>query len=262
MNIDLECEHGRIRLEWEESEGAQYRIAVLGVDENGMEKELYENTIMSNVFYGEDLVAYSCQENGFPYRMRFLVECILNDEVQTSGRSDVFDPKDIFPEKEILIIGEDIKTEDIDGFSWTTSGPYVEANQRIDFYREGDDHVLEGYYYEDGKEIKLDRRLSEDEWIEFLAIISQGNVKRKYIMDPEIQVLDGSENYMKISWKSMSDIENRYYIFAPLDRESLIDWLKEKGDTRLDTPTRIGIGLLGAMVLGALTIIIKGRRRF
>ena len=80
-------------------------------------------------------------------------------------------------------------------------------------------------------------------------------------MDPEIQVLDGSDDYMKIGWKDMSDIERRYYVFHPLDKESLVDWLKEKGDRRLDMPSKIGLGLLGAMVLGALTVIIKGKRR-
>ncbi|MBQ1289098.1 MAG: hypothetical protein IIY23_02925 [Erysipelotrichaceae bacterium] len=260
MDIELKIEHGRVRLEWPEFADASYRITLKAVGEDT--EELYHTEIVSNTYYAEEIVAYCCLENGFPDRMCFLVECVVDDEVKTSGQSDLFDPRDVFPEKETLHIGEDVRTEDIKGFYWLTNGPYVEANQRIDFYRSGDDYIMEGSFYEDGKEKKVDRKLSEDEWIEFLSIISQGEIHREHVMDPDIEVLDVSVAYMKIDWEGMSDADKHCYVFAPADREALLDWLKEKGDTSLDTPTMVGIGLLGAMVLGALMVIFKGSRRF
>ena len=57
MDIKLQCEHGRIRLEWEDSEGAQYRIILLAIDEANTETELGRTLITSNAYYGEELVA-------------------------------------------------------------------------------------------------------------------------------------------------------------------------------------------------------------
>ena len=205
------------------------------------------------------MVAYYCQENGFPEKMRFHVEASKDEEVTAEGFSEEFNPKDFFPERESLQLKDDIPLESITAFSWNTNGSYVEANQNLYFYKDGDDCYLEGLFYRDSKKTEVKKKLKEQDWQEFLALLSQGEVVRKYIMDPEIVILDGGDNSMELEWEGMSDMEEKYYVYSSSNREAIIDWLEKKGQSGSRGIFAVA-GALGAGLLAGFFVMKKKRK--
>ena len=252
MNITMETDYGRIRLQWEEKEESSYRVILEEVTEAGEHLDVlsWESDYAS--CYAEDRVAYYCQEHGFPYRIAFRAEALQGEEVTAVGQTDTVDPREFFPEQEVLSIGSDIPLEKISGFYWNTSGPSLEMNQRLDFDKTEDGYVLSGVYYnEQGREVNVARKCTEADWNELLQLLPQGRLERSYVMDPEIEMLDGSENELKLLWEDMSEVQQKYYSYRTEDPEALQNWLKEKGKGDGFSLKAILPGIaLGALALG------------
>lgn len=259
LEVYLDTDYGRLHLEWTEVDGAMYVVTLQGIDINGEYIDLSSYPSDYNAFYGEDMVAYYCQENGFPEKMCFHISANINEEVISEGFSEAFDPKDFFPERESLQLKDDIPLASITAFSWNTNGSYVEANQNLYFYKDGDDCYLEGLFYRDSKKTEVKKKLKEQDWQEFLELLSQGEVVRKYIMDPEIVILDGGENSMELEWEGMSDIEQKYYVYSSSNRDAIIDWLEKKGQSGSGGIFAIA-GALGAGLLAGFFAMKKKRK--
>ena len=259
LQILMETDYGRIRLEWNETQDAQYRVTVQSIDEKGDIKDLYSEWFDYHACYMEDRVAYLCQENGFPYRMQFYIETLIDDEVTAEGTSDPVDPREFFPEKEELLLEKDIPLDTITSFYWHTSGSYMQANQSLLLYKEDDSYVLSGSYYKDeNKEVEVERKLKEKDWNEFLELIKNGKVTRKYVMDPEIVILDGGESGMQLQWDDMSYAQENYYVYTPEDYDAIVNWLKNKGKPVFSFHVA-GIG--GALAAGLLAGAFMQRKK-
>jgi len=259
LEVYLDTDYGRLHLEWTEVDDAVYMVTLQGIDANGEYIDLSSCPSDYNAFYGEDMVAYYCQENGFPEKMRFHVEASKDEEVTAEGFSEEFNPKDFFPERESLQLKDDIPLESITAFSWSTAGSYVEANQNLYFYKDGEECYLEGLFYRDSKKTEVKKKLKETDWQEFLALLSQGEVTRRYIMDPEIEILDGGKNTMELEWEGMSDIEQEYYVYSSANRDEIIDWLETKGTSGRMNILAIG-GAIGAGLLAGFFAMKKKRK--
>ncbi|MBR4163255.1 MAG: hypothetical protein IKR11_07010 [Solobacterium sp.] len=259
LEVYLDTDYGRLHLEWTEVDDATYAVTLQGVDTNGEYIDLSSCPSDYNAFYGEDMVAYYCQENGFPEKMRFHISATREEEVTAEGFSEEFNPKDFFPERESLQLKEDIPLEAITAFSWHTTGSYVEANQNLYFHKDGNDCYLEGLFYRDSKKTEVKKKLKEQDWQEFLALLSQGEVVRDYIMDPEIEILDGGDNSMELEWEGMSDMEEKYYVYSSSNREAIINWLETKGQSGRGGILAIG-GAIGAGLLAGFFAMKKKRK--
>lgn len=252
MNITMETDYGRLHLQWEEVPEASYRVILEEVSEAGERLDLLSWEEEYPGTYGEDYVAYYCQEHGFPQQIAFRIEACQGEDVKAAGQTEAVDPRQFFPEQEVLQIGSDVPLEKIDSFYWNTSGPSMEMNQRLDFNRTGEGCVLSGVYYdEQGRQVNVAKKCTEADWNELLQLLQQGRLERSYVSDPQIEMLDGSENFLKLTWEGMSEVQQKYYSYRTEDPEVLQNWLKEKGRGEGLSLKALLPGIaLGALALG------------
>ena len=71
MNITMETDYGRLHLQWDEVPEASYRVILEEVGEAGERLDLLSWEEEYPGTYGEDYVAYYCQEHGFPQQIAF-----------------------------------------------------------------------------------------------------------------------------------------------------------------------------------------------
>ena len=211
MNVELDTEYGQLDLRWPETACDTYTVSVIGVNAD-KETVLYELPVDSTYYRATDAAAYACQENGFPALMRFRVDAVKDGQSVSAGITETFDPRAYFPEKEKLIIGEDIKPEDIRSLTWMTSGTTAESSQMLEVSLSGSEAFIAGHYYEDMHRHEVNKKLTAPEREEFMRILAEGSLLRSYVMDPEFFMLDGSSYTMTLSWNGMEKRDS-YYVY-------------------------------------------------
>ena len=230
--------YGRARCQWEkpgqykDREG-DYTVIIESVGPDGSTRELAEGSGSYESFETTDYIAWACQENGFPDRMQYRVRAWNDGQLIAEGCSEPFDPRRFFPEKEVLEIGRDIPEADIEGLDYHGSGDFVEANFLLSVEKEDDGRAeIEGTYYKNSKQKKTDKKLKASDWEELMALIRQGSVVRKHVMDPEIMMLDGSSTWFFLDWEDQSDLQEMWYVFRADDavEQQIIDWMYRKAD--------------------------------
>ena len=232
--ITLDRMHNRCLAKWEKPSvngSGEYTAIIESVDESWNAKEAIRTQVYYNSFDADHYVAYACQENGFPYMMRVRVEYYNGDQLVAEGVSDTFDPREVFPEKEVLEFGTDIPLDAIRAFSWDSSGMSIESNWHISVAHYGDDYVFYSSHPPKGEK---EKKMKKSEWDQIVSIIGKGKVERDYIRDPEMIELDGGGEGFAISWND-EEHENwqTYYVYTAdaETEEELQKWLeaKEKG---------------------------------
>lgn len=258
LAVELDFSYGRCRCEWEEPAGMEgqftYNVTLQAVSESGEAGSLISETTYYPSFQADDYIAYACQENGFPYRMRILVEGSADGEKTAEGVSEAFDPRDVFPEKKELVFGTDIPLERICGITWDSFSDEAEGNWSRSV-RKFEDEVT---FYSSGVGKKdIERKLKDSDWDQLLSILSKGYMERSYVMDPTIQVLDGSGSGIKVDWEDEKENVPSYYSFVEDEkvRGELQDWLlkKEKGSFSWILPAAIVI--LCCLVLAVILLL-------
>ena len=234
IEITLDRMHNRCYVKWEKptAEGdGEYTAIVESVDESGNAKEAIRTQVYYNSFDADHYVAYSCQEDGFPYRMRVRIQYYNGEELVAEGVSDTFDPREVFPEKETLEFGTDIPLEAVRAFSWDSSGMSIEMNWHMGVSHYGDEYTFYSSHPPKGEK---EKKMKKSEWDQIVSIIAKGTVKRDYIRDPEMIELDGGGEGFAVSWND-DEHENwqTYYVYVAdaETEEELQKWLesKEKG---------------------------------
>lgn len=244
FNVKVTTDYGNIRLYWETPENIKgsesYQVFVQGRND-GEYEDLYNTMILSGYLNGNDYVGYVCQEKGFYKELRFVLVALSDREPVAVYYGDPFDPHAFFPEKETLLIGEDVRTEDIDSFSWNCSGTTAESNYSY-FVRKEDDGIT---ITRQTTEREKTRKVSRHKWERLLEYLKEGKLVRKYVMEPEIEILDGSSETMSITWSDMTDVEGNNYVFSADEQ------LKKEIERHLKSMVSPGI-LAASVAAGAI----------
>ena len=274
FEISIDSSYSGLRADWEEQQAENggnvtYRITVLGSAEQAgsavlPEEVLYTGGMMDYTYAMLlDYIAYACQEQGIPGSMRIRIDAASDGEVFASGYTDAFDPRAFYPEKEELILGEDVLPEEICGFDYIGFADYVDGNFSYSI-RKTEDGIL---YYASSPKInrdrEIERKLSKTQWDRLMELIARGRIVRSRVDDPEMEVLDGSGSWMDVRWEGMTEMEKAFYSFAisGADRTELEDFLTEAAQSSSRAPVIAGVAVtLAAGIAGAVAARIRRKR--
>ena len=228
LDVTIDLSYSRCRCEWEEPEGRQgelwYTATVQAVSGQGSEDRISERCDYP-YFQADDYIAYTCQEYGFCDAVSIKVEGFLGGEKVAEGFSESFDPRTVFPEKEELLFGTDSPIDSVYDVSVRSFGTAASDNWSVYAFNSGDE--IQIVSSEAGKE-DVERKLSEEQWNELLSILSKGRMKRNYVSDPTIQMLDGGGGSITVSWSEgdYADFVSSYHFDADETvRQELEDWM-------------------------------------
>jgi len=262
--LDMDMSYGRIRLTWSsEEEGAEadrYTVTLQSVDESGNTEDLISDICDYSYLQADEYVLYACQEHGVPHRMRFVAEGFSGDTKTAEGFSELFDPADLWPEKETLSFGTDIPMETVRYISWDSNGTAAEDNWHYTAACSADGAVL---YYSLPGETEREKTLSSSAWEGLLDIISKGQMERVIFSDPTIQELDGGSEDISVSWKddSRENISSLYRFSSDAGtREELKAWFSSNTPGHLFGWKVWAIGAAVLMLIAAAAIIIIKNR--
>ena len=234
ITITLERPHNRCVCKWDKPdiEGEdEYTVILEAVDEKGNAEEVLRTEVYYHLFDADNYAAYACQEKGFPYMMRIRVEYYSGGELAAEGISELFDPRELFPEKETLQFGTDIPLDSIKYISWDSAGMSIEANWHLGVSHYGDEYMF--YSSRAGKK-DIEKKIKKSDWDQAVAIVAKGWMRRNYISDPELVILDGGGEGVAVSWQAEEhETLQTFYSYAANaeTEEALEKWLssKEKG---------------------------------
>ncbi len=222
MKAELTQDYGQLNITTENPEGTDsLRVCLVS------EGEILTSTSAQGTYYRAlDFLAYYCQSNPMPETAHFLVQALKGEEVIAEAETESFRPADFYPEKKELHFEEDVKLEDVTAFSWQTNGMYVEAFNSFSLYeKDGVWRIEAEYYTEKGQHREINRKMKPKEVEQLKQLLAKGYLKRKSTMDPEIIILDGGTDEMRVSWKDMGYRNRLFYLFCPADRKEMTDWL-------------------------------------
>ena len=57
-----------------------------------------------------------------------------------------------------------------------------------------------------------------------MEFLLAGELRRHYVQDPELEILDGSDDGFRLTWEGMKEHEFRYE-FIPEDRDAFEEWI-------------------------------------
>ena len=222
LSIQLVDRDGWIRAEWEGEyiDGCTYEVTSYSrIESTEGEVSLIkidETTTTGRSIALTDRIAYYYQEmkiDSFsrPIELVVKVRGIVDDKTVAEGESSSIGLIDFFPPEEGPKIGEDIQLSDITLLELYSNGTSTEMiynftvnfqDGRVSYY---------GSYFNRGKNKEVEKDYPESYGKKLLDVISRGSLYRDYVMDPEIQMLDGGDRYYRIEWEGMKNAERRYY---------------------------------------------------
>ncbi|MBR2989961.1 MAG: hypothetical protein IKF51_00695 [Solobacterium sp.] len=217
MKVQLEDTYGSFRAAWNApEEDCTYEVTLY--DQTGTDGETAFRTLTteSTAVLLTDELAWYLQEAGLdsvshPFDLIVVVTAYKDDRTIASVRSDALTVKDLLPPEEAPVLFEDIAREDITFFEWSSSGSSVDQifNYSVVF-EEGETQYYASYF---GKNGQTERELLATDAFreELLDVIGRGTLYRDSVMDPEIEILDGGEEYCRIEWNGMKESERQYY---------------------------------------------------
>ena len=223
LDVTINTDYGFPNLSWTalEEKDVEYQISLYG----GTQKFC---TVTQNetAFHGKDYVAYYAQENDYYGDMKFEVSAYSDKREIAHGESEVFAAEEFFPKETELAVSE-FMLDGLESFSYTGSGDSAEMNFSYSLILEEDQLLISADYYdEENERIQVDKEAAKALLEELKPYLRNGILKRRYVMDPEIHMLDGSESSFDMRWKDMTRNERTWYRFVPEDQDELIRWLR------------------------------------
>ncbi len=234
MDIQLKTENYRPEIVWERPEGEDVHYDVMihtvsGSDGGKAGMIMYVIPVDYEYFSGRDYVAYYAQENDYYGPMQYQVTAYRGEKAFAQGTSDIFMAQDYFPAETEIIIGQDVDPEDINTFMYSGSGTYAESSFSFSVTTENQTAVLNADYYDETGNHTTEKELREEEYAVLKQYLEHGTISRIQAEDPEMEVLDGSRESMRVFWNGMSRLQKDWYEFiaAEGERQDLIDYLYE-----------------------------------
>ncbi len=175
--------------------------------------KVFETELTIPYFNANRHISYYCQENEYFGYFIYDVVAYVDDEIMASGSSEPFKGEDVFPiEKSIEMEGLEINS-----FSYVSNADYVEGNFSFHILLQKDSIVLYATYF-DG--VTLDKKTVEknitlEEWEGLLKLLKDGSLLRYKVSDPEIEMLDGTEEYFRLGWVKQTHQQENYIRFYP-----------------------------------------------
>ena len=212
---------------------------------------------------GIDYLGYYCQEYGIPDQLRFCIRALNNGTVVAEGISPWIDPSQYYPDQEELKIGTDFNREDINGFDYDGNADYAEGNFSYSIHAKGNDFILNANFFDShGSHLEKSVKLSQGQWNRLLDIIAEGRITRITLRDPDIEMLDGSMESMKISWKGMTGKQQIFYRLSISEpQKQQISKLLDECLTSAGSSLLSGIIASSIAVASAVLLLIKRKRK-
>ena len=233
FTVELRESDGFIRAEWTRlGDGFTYEVSVCDRVEStegevSLQAFARRETDAASIALSDD-VAWYYQESGLDsvqYPMELVVTVVARRDGQRAaeGESNILGLTDFFPPEDAPAIGPDIPPGDITRFEWHSNGSYIEANFYFNVDLEGGAARLDAVYFDERGRHEIDAPAPESFRRELMDILCRGRLYRDYVMDPEIMILDGGDEYFRIEWKGMKASQRRYYrvAFDEADAEAL-----------------------------------------
>lgn len=225
MNVELETGYYQPLCKWEalQEEVDTYRITLQKVEGDKVEGIATTETQYQPMGLGDQFFYYA-QENNYYGPMRFKVEALQKEKVIAQGVSDSFAVTDYYPQEEEISVPWDLLTS----FSYSGSGSSMEHLFDYSIRKEDGKFVYSGTDYS-LEESEFLTEITETQWEKLKNILKLGHYVRKHYSDPEIEMLDGSEQHMRLEWKNQTTIQQDMYEFVLEDDKVSVlrEWLKE-----------------------------------
>lgn len=185
------------------------------------DKLIFEQELTIPYFNGNDWIAYYCQENEYFGDFRYEVEAYVEDEHVASGISEVFNGETIFPKEKLL----EYHNLEITSFEYSGSADHVEGNFNFTVSINAENILLNATFFDatipDVRQV-TDQVITLEEWEGLRKLMSGGTLSRRVVLDPELQLLDGSETSIRLQWVNQTNAEMNYFRFYPNNNEEEI----------------------------------------
>ncbi|MBQ1438674.1 MAG: hypothetical protein IIZ10_03215 [Solobacterium sp.] len=234
MNIQIENEFGNALVSWEKPEGKELHYDVLihtvsGSDGGKTGEMVCSVPTEQESFRAGDYIAWYAQEHEYYGPVAVQVTAYDGETVIAQGDSEPIMAEECLPAVKELILGEDVKPEDIILISWSGTGEMREDNFHITLVKEDDEYTLDAEFYDENGPHLADRTVDEAVFEQAKRYLEGGRIVRKTMEDPEIIWLDRSESGYQLWWNDMSELERSRYEFLPADSQEwhFKEFLKE-----------------------------------
>ena len=231
MNIILSYEYGNFMVKWTSpiSGGSDplFDLEVLAEDPDYVPVCPVKIRTYAPYANALELTGYYVQENNYDGNLCFRITASLDNQTVLQEDSEFFASSDIIPARKQLLFGTDIDTNDILSFSYSGTGDSIELIFSYGVNVE-DDRIIYTADFHDakGKQHSVEKEISKDDWNALLEEITKGSMCLKHFMDPDLVILDGSEEWFTILFSDMDPASEKLYGFVPQDRDKLTDMLK------------------------------------
>lgn len=231
MNILLSREYGNFMLKWTSPVrgGSDPLFDVEVVAEDPAYVPICPVKIRTYAPYADalELTGYYVQENDYDGNLYFRITASLDNETVLQEDSKLFATSDIIPARKELLFRTDIDPDDILSFSYSGTGDSVELIFSYGISVEDDGIIYRADFHDaKGKEHSVEKEISRDDWTALLEEITKGSMCLKHFRDPDLIMLDGSEERLTIIFSDMDPVVENLYSFIPEDREKLTAMLK------------------------------------
>ena len=231
MDIKLEQQYGNLVMTWHSPLPKYYQevydVELLSADPSYTPAVRVKIKTYDAYADALSMVGYYVQENNYDGDLYFRITAYQDSEAVLSEESEVFASSSVIPDKKELVIGTDLKTEDIVSFSYSGNGDSVEMNLSYGItVDDGEILYSADFHDQNGKEHTIEKNISEDDWKKLTEEIANGSMRLKIFRDPEIFMLDGSRQWFTLLFADMDPARDRLYEYVPEDREKLISILQ------------------------------------
>lgn len=231
MNIILSHEYGNFMVKWTSpiSGGSDplFDVEVLAEDPDYVPVCPVKIRTYAPYANALELTGYYVQENNYDGNLCFRITASLDNETVLQEDSELFASSDIIPARKELLFGQDVMADDIVSFAYSGTGDSVELIFNYSVHVDDDRIIYTADFHDQkGKEHSVEKEISKDDWTALLEEITKGSMCLKHFRDPDLIMLDGSEERLTILFSDMDPFMENLYSFIPNDREKLTAILK------------------------------------
>ena len=234
LKVEIDNTYGTAIVSWEKPEGEDLHYELLihtlsGSDAGKAGEKIAVLTTDQESCRIADHIAYYAQEKDYYGPAAVQVTAYDGEKPAAQGESDVLMAEECLPAEKELFIGEDIDPADIILLSYSGSGESRSDNFTFCLTDDGDEITLEANISDETTDLDVYETVNREVFDKALTYLEGGKLVRKYVSDPELQMLDGSEQQFTVWWNSMTEVQRSCYEFEPSEenREKLKEYLKQ-----------------------------------